>query len=200
MQLSDQGQRTAGWGATEAEGRQPLPGDGFVAAPASQITRAITINAPPAKVWPWIVQMGADRGGFYSYDWLENLFGLRIHSADRVVEAWQQLRVDDVVYAIRNRAGGWYVVDVWPNEALILKVADLKSGRPTRRDDPAGWEFLWTFALQDLGDGRTRLLIRERVAFGKAKMRWLMKPVGPVSALMTRRMLLGIKKRAERYL
>ncbi|MCE5289803.1 MAG: SRPBCC family protein [Nocardiaceae bacterium] len=197
MQLSDHRHARAGWGATEADARRELPGDGFVAEPATQTTRAITIDAPPEKIWPWIVQIGADRGGFYSYDWLENLFGLRIHTADHIVDQWQNLKVGDVVYAIRNRTGGWYVVDLWPEEALVLQVADLKAGRPTRRDDPAGWEFLWTFALRGLGDGRTRLLIRERVAFGKPIMSRLMAPVGWVSALMTRRMLLGIKRCAE---
>ncbi len=79
----------AGWGATGEEAREGLPGDELVAEPATQVTRAITIRAPRDVVWRWVVQLGADRGGFYSYDWLENLFRLGIHNADRVVPEWQ---------------------------------------------------------------------------------------------------------------
>lgn len=174
-----------------------LPGDDLVAEPADQITRAITIDAPREAVWPWIVQIGADRGGFYSYDLLENLFGLDIHSADQIVEEWQDLAVGDVVAADRKGSGGWYVMELRPNDALVLKVADLATGRPMRRDQQLRWEFLWTFAVRDAAGGGTRLLIRERVAFDSWLTRWLMAPVGLASFVMTRRMLLGIRSRAE---
>jgi hypothetical protein len=185
------------WGATQQELTVRLPGDQHVAEPATQITRAITIDAPPEAVWPWIVQLGADRGGFYSYDWLENLFGLGIHSATDIVAAWQDLRVGNVVYANRARTGGWYVVDLQPTQALVLKVADLPAGRPVRRDEHLKWEFLWTFALRPTTPGSTRLLVRERTAFDRALTRTLMAPIGIVSFAMTRRMLLGIKPLAE---
>jgi hypothetical protein len=189
------------WGATPEELTARLPGDEHVAEPATQITRAITIEAPPEAVWPWIVQLGADRGGFYSYDWLENLFGLGIHSASDIVAAWQDLRVGDTVYANRARTGGWYVMDLHPAQALVLKIADLNAGRPVRRDEQLGWEFLWTFALrpdrQRATPGSTRLLVRERTAFDHALTRTLMGPVGIVSFVMTRRMMLGIKALAE---
>lgn len=185
------------WGATDAEVAVDMPSDPLVPQPSAQNTRAITIEAPPHEVWPWLAQIGADRGGFYSYDFLENLFGLRIHSADHIVDEWQQLEVGDVVYAARNRSGGWYVADVRPERMLALQAADLRRGRPALRTDPAGWEFLWTFVLVDRGDGSTRLLVRERVAVGKPLMRFLMTPVGPVSFVMTRKMMLGIKERAE---
>jgi hypothetical protein len=185
------------WGATDDELVTSLPGDELVAEPASQVTRAVTIDAPREEVWPWIVQLGADRGGFYTYDCLENLIGLDIHSADDVVEEWQDLAVGDVVYADRARTGGWYVVELHPREALVLQVADLAAGRPLRRDEKLKWEFLWTFALRDTPDGGTRLVVRERVAFDSALTRVIMAPVGFVSFVMTRRMLLGIKARAE---
>ncbi len=185
------------WGATEAERSVTLPGDELVAEPATQLTRALTIDASPDRVWPWIVQLGADRGGFYSYDWLENLFGLKIHSADQIVQTWQRLRVGDVVYASRDRTGGWIVVDLRPHEALVLKVADLAAGRPLRRDEQLKWEFQWTFALRPTASGGTRLLVRERTAFGSAVARTVMAPVGVVSFVMTRRMMLGIKTRVE---
>lgn len=186
------------WGATDAEVTAALPGDDFVAEPAKQITRAITIDARREDVWPWLVQLGADRAGFYSYDWLENLFGLGIHSADDVVDAWQDLRVGDVVRANRAGTGGWYVVDLRPSEALVLKVADLTAGRPLRRNEQLRWEFLWTFALRSAASGQTRLVVRERVAFGSPLTRALMSPLGLVSFVMSHRMMRGIKARAER--
>jgi hypothetical protein len=189
--------RNERWGATDSEVAVPLPGDEFVADPATQNTRAITIDAPPESVWPWLAQIGADRGGFYSYDALENLFRLDIHSADHIVDEWQDLQVGDVVYATRGRGGGWYVADVRPGSILVLRAADLARARPTRRTDRGGWEFVWIFALLDRGDGTTRLLVRERMAVGSTLTRLLMTPLGPVSFLMTRRMMLGIKDRCE---
>ena len=162
-----------------------------------QVTRAITIDAEPEDVWPWLVQIGADRAGFYSYDWLENLFGLGIHSADEVVEEWQDLGVGDVVRANRAGTGGWYVVDLRPGEALVLQTANLAEGRPLRRDEQLKWEFLWTFALRPASGGGTRLLVRERTGFDSALTEAMLAPVGLVSFVMTRRMMLGIKARAE---
>lgn len=185
------------WGATDEELELVLPGDELVAEPAEQVTRAITIEAPPEQVWPWLVQIGADRGGFYSYDWLENLFGLGIHSADALVPEWQERAVGHLVHANAAGTGGWYVMESRPPEALVLATANVPESRPVRRDDPAGWEFLWTFALRPGHDGTTRLLARERVAFGRTRMRLLMAPVGVISFVMTRKMLYGIKERAE---
>lgn len=185
------------WGATDAEIAMALPGDGRIADPARQVTRAISIDAAREDVWPWIVQLGADRGGFYTYDRLENLFGLDIHSADDIVEDWQQLRVGDVVHADRARTGGWYVVELVPNEALVLQVGDLVAGRPLRRDERLRWEFQWTFALRDGPAGGSRLLVRERVAFDSVVTRVVMAPVGLVSFVMTRGTMLGIKSRVE---
>ena len=175
-----------------------LPGDEHLSDPADQVTRAITIDAPREAVWPWLVQMGADRGGFYTYDVLENLFGLGIHSVDEIVDEWQDLAVGDFVYGDRRRTGGWIVVDLRPNEGLVMLVADIDGRRPLRRDEQLGWEFLWNFALLDAPGGRTRLLIRERVAFESRRTRILMAPVGVISFVMTRGMLRGIADRAVR--
>ncbi len=186
------------WGARDDEVRAALVGDELVAEPASQSTRAITIEAPPERVWPWVVQLGADRAGFYSYDWLEDLSGLGIHSADRVVPEWQHRSVGELVAANASGSGGWYVAQLVPNQVLVLQLADVAHARPARRDRRARWEFVWIFALQDQGDGRTRLLVRERVGFGSTAVRLLMGPVGMVSFVMTQKMLRGIKARAER--
>jgi hypothetical protein len=133
------------WGATDAELEAALPGDDCTAEPADQITPAITIDAPAERIWPWLVQLGADRGGSYSYDWLEDLFGLRIHGATELVPEWQDLRVGDLVYADRGRSGGWVVVDLVPDRALVMKVADVATRQPVGRSDGLGWEFRWTF-------------------------------------------------------
>lgn len=187
------------WGATDEEVRARLAGDELVAEPAEQCTRAITIDARPQEVWPWLIQIGADRGGFYSYDWLENLFGLGIHSVDRIVPEWQQRAVGDLVFANAAGSGGWYVMAVRPNEALVLQVANVAAGRPLRRDELFGWEFVWTFVLAEQADGTTRLLVRERVGFGRWITQLAMAPVGPVSFIMTRPMMRGIKSRAEAH-
>ncbi|MCC5950937.1 MAG: SRPBCC family protein [Acidimicrobiia bacterium] len=185
------------WGATDEEVDLALTGDDLVPEPATQATRAITIDAAPADVWPWIVQLGADRGGFYSYDWLENLFGLQIHSAEAIEEAWQDLQVGDLVYANRAGTGGWCVVGVHPHEALVLQAADVTTGRPLRRDEQLGYEFLWIFALRPTSAGATRLLVRERSGFRNGLTEVAMSPIGLISFVMSRRMLRGIKQRAE---
>ena len=185
------------WGATDEELAMALPGDELTPGPVEQSTRAITINAPPDAVWPWLVQMGADRGGFYSYAWLENLFGLDIHNADGIVDEWQQLAVGDWVWGARNRSAGWLIEHLEPNVALVMKAADPTAGRATSRDEGIGFEFQWTFAVRPAPAGATRLLIRERTAYGRRLTRWLMAPVGLVSFVMTRKMLDEIRVRAE---
>lgn len=186
------------WGATDEDLVASLAGDELIAEPASQVTRAITIAAPPEVVWQWVIQLGADRGGFYSYDWLENLFRLGIHSADQILPEWQHRATGDLVSADAKGRGGWYVMDAQPAHALVLALANVKAGRPARRDEPPFWEFTWSFALRGRGDGTTRLLVRERVAFGRALTRLVASPIGLISFVMSRKMMRGIKARAER--
>jgi hypothetical protein len=185
------------WGATDQEAGGRLPGDELVAEPADQVTRAISIDAPPEAVWPWIVQLGADRAGFYSYEWLENLFGLGIRNSDVIVPEWQEREAGDLVLADAKGSGGWIVTRIDPGAAMVLQVADVAERRPVRRDERPGWEFLWSFVVRPLDDGRTRLLVRERTGFANPLIRLAMAPVGFVSFVMSRRMLRTIKANAE---
>jgi len=107
------------WGATEAEFEVPLPGDEIIPRPRHRDTHAITVRAPVVDVWPWLVQMGQGRGGFYSYDWLENLIGCDIHNADQIFPDFQSLRVGDSV-RLHPKAPPLPVAIVEPCRALVL--------------------------------------------------------------------------------
>jgi hypothetical protein len=186
------------WRGTDVECRMDLPGDDLVPRPDARITRAVTIDAPPAAVWPWLVQIGADRGGFYSHDLLEDLLGLGIHSADAVVAAWQDRSVGDLVLANRTGTAGWVVADVVAERALVLELADMATSRSVNGSDRAPLQFVWSFVLEPLPGGRTRLLVRERMRCRRRAMRIAIAPVELVSLLMTARMLRGIAERSER--
>src|SRR5262249_25418482 len=109
------------WGATPAEVTANLPGDAVVPHPTWQSTRAIHIAAPVEVVWPWLAQMGQDRAGLYSYDWLENLAGLKFHSADRIVPDWQSVKVGDTVRFAPDQ-DTLCVIQVEPNHCLVWRV------------------------------------------------------------------------------
>jgi hypothetical protein len=172
------------WGATEAEAQQTLPGDELLAEADVLSTRAITIAAPPAAVWPWLVQMGSGRGGAYTYDWIENLFGLGMKSADTIHPEWQVRAVGDVIPG-RASLPDMRVVVLEAERTLVI------------RSDDGTW--VWAFVLEDL-DGGTRLLSRNRLAMPDASLgdRIGMAVMEPGSLVMERKMLLGIKERAER--
>jgi hypothetical protein len=107
------------WGATGEERGAALDGDDLIANPDLMATRAITVHAPAAQVWPWIAQLGQGRGGFYSYDTLENLVGCDIHSADRIVPQWQDLKVGDQVKLHPEVGPGVAVVE--QGRVLVLR-------------------------------------------------------------------------------
>jgi hypothetical protein len=187
------------WGATDQEAAERLPGDEVVAQPRYQTTHAVTIHAPAGQVWPWLVQLGQGRGGLYSYDWLENLFGLGFRSADRILPELQQLQVGDQVWLAPRDSGMplWYqVLDVQPPQALVLgphgdRQEALAQGLP--------WP-TWSFVLRELGDGSTRLIVRMRSDFKSTLLGLVANKYAlePVHFAMERKMLLGIKGRAER--
>jgi hypothetical protein len=186
------------WGATAVEAQKSLPGDGLVPAPSYQTTRALTIDAPPEAVWPWLVQMGQGRGGFYSYDWLENLFGLDIHTADRIVPEWQDLEPGDTVrLAPPDQYEGrakMRVIDLHENRSLVFgPVVDSAEDFEAAARTGAG---TWAFVLEPLNHGKTRLLVRTRSRPWQAP-RAAFYLYDPAHFLMERKMMLGIKRRAE---
>jgi hypothetical protein len=164
------------WGATTEELVQPLPGDNMVPQPYYQSTRAITINAAPEAIWPWLVQWGQERGGLYSYEFLENLIGCDMHNADRIHPEWQNIQVGDTVRFIPAHYLGmeppsWTVDQIVPNGALVLKP----------------WA---AFVLHPIDAHTTRLIIRARAQDAATTAE-------PFNFIMMRRTLIGIKDRAE---
>jgi hypothetical protein len=177
------------WGATDEERGATLDGDDLIANPDLVATRAITVHALADQVWPWIAQLGQGRGGFYSYDALENLVGCDIHSADRVVPEWQDLKVGDQVKLAPEVGVGVTVVE--PGRALVLR-----GGVPMGAVPPP-YDFTWAFVLREQPDGTTRLLVRERYAYTQRWAPFLVEPVAVVAFVMSQRMLRGIRDRAE---
>lgn len=177
------------WGATDEESEGTLPGDDLIENPDITATRAITIRASAAQVWPWIAQLGQGRGGFYSYDFLENLVGCDIHSADRIVPEWQSLNVGCVVDLAP--AVGLTVAYVEAGRALVLQ------GAPPINGKPAPYEFTWTFVLNDEPNGTSRLIVRERYHYTRWWAPLLVEPVQLISFLMSQKMLRGIRDRAQ---
>ena len=176
------------WGSADTELRAVLPADELVPNPHYTIQHAVTIDAPPTDVWPWLVQLGQDRGGFYSYDWLERLVGDDIRNADRLHPEWQSLHVGDLVRATQpDYLGGVF----GPN--LGWRVARLEPARVLVLDQ-------WGAFVLEPANGGTRLIVRTR---GTGKPNVALAPVGllvfePAHFIMQRRMLLGIKERVER--
>lgn len=179
------------WGATEADKTRPLPGDDVWIGGVVTGTRAIDIDAPPEKVWPWLVQLGQDRAGFYSYTWLENLVFADIHNTLEVRPEWQERKVKDIVPSVRrdylfgfvkDKEGytGWRVQLVEPNRALTLK----------------NWG---SFVLEPRGEGGTRFLARSKAEplagpAGRLLVFWLM---DPAHFIMEKTMMKEIKRLAE---
>jgi hypothetical protein len=168
------------WGATDAESEARLPGDELLADADGIATRAIDIDAPTAAVWPWIAQMGpVPRGGAYTYDWIENLLGLDMHSVDRVLPEYQSPAVGDTIAYGPNRMR---IERVEPGQVLAW------------RSEDGNW--VWTFVLEE-NEGSTRLISRNRFRLPTLAARIGMLPIEPGSLVMERKMLRGIKRRAE---
>jgi hypothetical protein len=177
------------WGATDDEVEAILPGDDLVSDANVTATRAVTVRAAVADVWPWIAQLGQGRGGFYSYDFLENLVGCDMHSADRIVPEWQSIDVGAEVKL--HPEVGLVVALVEPGRALVLR-----GGVPMGKV-PAPYDFTWAFVVREQSRGVTRLVVRERYAYSRWWAGFIVEPAELISFVMSQKMMRGIRERAE---
>ena len=174
------------WGATEAEATHPMPGDDEVKQPIQVTTRAVTVKARAADIWPWLVQMGYRRGGMYSYDWIDRRLGILDQpSAKRIIPEFQHLEVGDVIPM--GKPPSWPVKAIEPNRMLLLVINEPNA------------QVTWCFMLDEIADRQTRLILRVRSRLAMSPLLLLALPIMiPGEFLMVRRMLLGIRQRAEK--
>jgi hypothetical protein len=182
------------WGATDEEIAEILPGDDVKPDAGEQVTHAISINAPASEIWKWLVQIGQGRGGFFSYDCLENLIGLEIHNVGRIVPKLQDLKVGDFIRSAHkgwlggafDSKAGWFVVRLEPERSLVLR-DEIKHGS-------------WAFVLHPIAKDQTRLVIRirgdEARNFGRKLLN--VSIFEPAHFIMERKMLLTLKHLAEK--
>lgn len=189
------------WGASDEETRRTLPGDEWIPSPQLNATHAVTIHASPEQVWPWLAQLGQGRGGFYSYEWIENLMGLDIHNTNQLLPEHQDLQAGD---QIPLSADGFSipVAVCEPGKALVM--------RGDTRQDPGAiptmnpgdfFAVTWGVYLFPGPNQSTRLVERWRADWNASAQNWLFMHIflEPGAFLMERKMLLGIKQRAEAH-
>jgi hypothetical protein len=188
------------WGTREGEAQVPLPGDELVPHPMYETTRAMTIYAPASRVWQWLIQIGVGRGGFYTYDVLENMAGLGIHSADQIRPEWQALQVGDSIHI--SPVTPLKVEKLEPNQALVLHTimspftAEIVDA--TDPATPAFMDWTWAFVLNEITVQTTRLVVRVRANYKPEALRVAaVALVEPAHFVMERGMLQGLKQRAE---
>lgn len=181
------------WGATDLEVFARIPGDLLVPDPSMESTRAITIDATAGEIWPWLIQIGKKRGGFYSYDWLENLFGCEIRSVSEIHSEWQDLARGDTVHLGPEGYPFYLVAEVEPERLLVLVAGMNFTDQATVST--------WVFFLRPLQDDQTRLIVRNRTKYEPEVGNFLLWRciTEPASFIMEQKMLRGIRKRAEQY-
>ncbi|MDB5385511.1 MAG: hypothetical protein JWM11_1157 [Planctomycetaceae bacterium] len=190
------------WGATDVEVAETLPGDDLVQGSKGEATHAITIRASAAEIWPWLIQLGQDRAGFYSYTWLENLFGCHMKNTYQIVPEWQHLKVGDGVL-FTPQFPRIPVAVLEPNRALVIGgTVNAKTGQPIQGgqvDLDTSLSTSWAFVLHEHGEHQTRLIARLRGRFPRGLLPWLVNRLfwEPAHFIMERRMLLTIKRLAE---
>jgi hypothetical protein len=173
------------WSATASDLTRVMAGDALLVNPTYSGTMAVTVDARPEHIWPWLMQIGYQRGGLYSYDWLDRLFGyLDRPSATRILPEFQHLAVGDHIPV--GRGPNWPVAVLEPNRALVLDMRNM-----------GGLDWVWQFGLYPIDETRTRLISRSRVRAQAVWARLLTHAIEPAGFVMTRRMLLGLKQRAE---
>jgi len=171
------------WGATQEECDRAMPGDDIVLEPSYITTRAITVHARPEEIYPWLLQMGYGRGGLYSYDFLDRVFGvLDAPSAKEILPEFQHLAVGDAITA--GRGGDFPVRELRTNEVFVLG------------DSAVGWS--WATCLYPIDDEHTRLVTRNRGAIdGHVRWRVFFFTFDIAAFIMVRRWLIVLKQRAE---
>jgi hypothetical protein len=177
------------WGSTEEERARPLPGDDFVPNPTQITTRAVTIQASPREIWPWLVQMGQDRAGFYTHNWVEKLLLSGIPDVREIHPEWQALSVGDLMRTNREiQPGhplGWPVAVVEPDCALVVRSTSLPRGT-------------YAFVLEPVDQQATRLIARNRAVWRWWQYPFVLLVYEPLHAYMETGLLQGLKKRAEK--
>jgi len=172
------------WGTTDEEIAASYPGDELVPTPAGIVNRAITIQAAPEQIYPWIVQLGADKGGMYSYTWLENLIGCHQTNADRIHPEWQDLQAGGLVRMCPEGFGPipFTVALLDPPHAIVMG-----------HQDNGNWTDTWQFVIEPANDGSSRLILRTHTNLTGG----IWSAIHPAIFMMERGMLRGIMKRAE---
>jgi len=172
------------WGATDEEIAAALPGDELVPAPAKFFNRAITIHAKPEQIYPWLVQIGADKGGWYSYDWLETLANCPNTNADRIHEEWQNLEVGEQVLMCPGEFAPppYIIAQLHPNQAIVMG-----------HQENGEWVDLYQFVIVQQADGSSRLILRTRTMMTGG----IWNVFHTIAFGMEQRMLHTVKERAE---
>lgn len=173
------------WGATDDEIAAAFPGDELVPTPASFVNRAITVQASPAQIYPWLVQIGADKGGWYSYTWLEALLRCPMVNADRIHPEWQDLQVGDLVRMCTGEPAPppYTVAQIHPDRAIVMG-----------HQEDGQWVDLYQFVIVSQGDRSSRLVLRTRTMMAGG----LWSIIHPGAFIMERGLLHGVKERAEK--
>jgi hypothetical protein len=195
----------SGWGSTRFEQSKALAGDDVIPAPRIQTTHAVTLDAHPGDVWQWLVQMGYHRAGWYTPEWVDQLWSVQNPSSEAVVADLQTLRVGDRIPDGPPGTAFFDVVELDPYRVMVLhSMRHPISGIPPdlSNDRPGPYlDFSWSFVLEMAGVNRTRLLMRTRsnvYPVGMTRIAHIL--LVPIDVLMSRWMLLGVKRRAETVL
>jgi hypothetical protein len=175
------------WGSTVEERARPLPGDEVEPNATYVTTRAVTIKAPAQAIWPWLVQMGQDRAGFYTHNWVERVLQSGIPDTSVIRPEWQHLEVGDLMRTNRDIGGkpmGWPVAAIEPGRALVV----------TSKSMPAG---SYAFVIEATGAGTSRLIVRDRARWKWSEWPFAALVYEPLHAYMETGLISGVRRRAE---
>lgn len=175
------------WGSTRAERGASLPGDDLVPDARYVTTRAVTIAAAPAAIWPWLVQMGQDRAGFYTHNWVERALRSGIHDVHVIHPEWQELVPGSLMHTnhdIGGKAMGWPVEAVDREHSIVLRSKSMPMGS-------------YAFVLRPIDEGHTRLIVRDRAAWKRSELPFTGLVYEPLHAYMETGLIRGVRQRVE---